>query len=249
MMKESIVIGLIFIFVACGATALKAATTSQPDGAKIVIALAGDSTVTDIAGWAPGFESRLAPNITVKNLSMSGRSSKSYRDEGHWDKVIALKPDYVVIQFGHNDMKGKGPLRETDPNTTYRANMERYVDEARAAGIKPILVTSIARREFKNGEIHSTLTPYAEVVKQIAAEKQVPLLDLHQRTIELYDQIGPDGCDQFSAVKDGKIDHTHLNAKGGDVIGGLAIEALRTAVPELAQYIVERTASTNKASS
>ena len=219
-------------------------------GDKIVIALAGDSTVTDVAGWAPGFEKRLLPPVEVHNLSMSGRSSKSYRAEGHWAKVLALKPDYVIIQFGHNDMPGKGAARETDPKTTYTQNMKQYVEDARAAGIKPILVTSIARREFRDdGKIHSTLIPWVDAVKQVAADEHVPLLDMHQRTIELYESIGPAGCDALSPVKDGKIDHTHLNAKGGDVIGGLAIEALRTAVPELAQYIVERTASTNKASS
>ncbi len=205
---------------------------------KIVIALAGDSTVTDVAGWAPGFEKRWLPTVEVRNLSMSGRSSKSYRAEGHWAKVLALKPDYVIIQFGHNDMPGKGAARETDPKTTYTQNMKQYVEDARAAGIKPILVTSIARREFKDdGKIHSTLIPWVDAVRQVAADEHVPLLDMHQRTIELYESIGPAGCDALSPVKDGKVDHTHLNAKGGDVVGELAIKELAVAVPELAKYI------------
>jgi hypothetical protein len=61
---------------------------------------------------------------------------------------------------GHNDMPGKGPERETDPNTTYREYLSRYVDEARAAGAKPILVTSMTRRNFSGGKIKSDLVPY-----------------------------------------------------------------------------------------
>ena len=62
------------------------------------------------------------------------------------EQAMKLKPDYVVIQFGHNDEPGK-PGRSTDANTEYRASMTRYVDDAIAVGVKPILVTSIARRQ------------------------------------------------------------------------------------------------------
>jgi lysophospholipase L1-like esterase len=66
----------------------------------------------------------------------------------------------MLIQFGHNDMPGKGPERETDPKTTYRENLSRFVDEARAAGAQPILVTSIPRRNFRDGKRdHTHLAP------------------------------------------------------------------------------------------
>lgn len=68
------------------------------------------------------------------NLARNGRSSKSFRDEGTWAKVLLEKPDYVLIQFGHNDQSGKGAERETDPATSYRANMEHFIKEVRAAG-------------------------------------------------------------------------------------------------------------------
>ena len=79
---------------------------------------------------------------------------------------------YYLIQFGHNDEPGKGPERETDPKTTYRANMARYVDDARAIGATPILVTSLVRRLYKDdGTIRTTQTPYVEVVRALAAER------------------------------------------------------------------------------
>src|SRR5262249_34489549 len=100
----------------------------------VKVVLVGDSTVADGSGWGPAFARRLGSGATCLNMARSGRSSKSYADEGHWKKALALKPDYVLIQFGHNDQPGKGPQRETKPETTYRENLTRYIDESRAAG-------------------------------------------------------------------------------------------------------------------
>src|SRR5207248_29718 len=147
----------------------------------VKIVLVGDSTVNDEGGWGTGFRASFGPQVVVVNLALNGRSSKSFRDEGHWAKAIAEKPQYVLIQFGHNDIAGKGPERETDPATTYRANLERYIEEARAIGAKPVLVTSIVRRLFDaDGKFRpDTLVPYAEATRQVAREKNVPLVDLY----------------------------------------------------------------------
>src|SRR5262245_23887207 len=97
----------------------KPTATDKP---QLRIVLVGDSTVTDQSGWGAGFAKRIAPDAECINMARSGRSSKSYRDEGHWAKALALKPDYLLIQFGHNDQSGKGPARETAPETTFREN-------------------------------------------------------------------------------------------------------------------------------
>src|SRR4051794_29507017 len=97
------------------------------------IVLAGDSTVTGEEGWGVGFGKCLSRDVELINLAKGGRSSKSYRAEGWWQQCLEAKPDYLLIQFGHNDCPGKGPDRETDPATTFRENMSRYVDEAKAA--------------------------------------------------------------------------------------------------------------------
>src|SRR3954454_8167473 len=89
--------------------------------AAVKVVLVGDSTVNDEVGWGPGFRASFGPELQVINLAQNGRSSKSSRDEGWWAKVAPEKPQYVLIQFGHNDIAGKGPERETDPSTTYRA--------------------------------------------------------------------------------------------------------------------------------
>src|SRR5215475_11768042 len=139
----------IVMFVLC-ACAIAAAPSTEPTTgrAKVRIALAGDSTVTDKVGWGVGFAKQLTGDIECLNFSQGGRSSKSFINEGHWKKVLDAKPDYILIQFGHNDQPGKGPERETDPKTTYPEWMGKYVDEAKAAGAKPILVTSLTRRTF-----------------------------------------------------------------------------------------------------
>jgi pectate lyase len=220
--------------------AWKQQRAGQSTRARVRIVLAGDSTVIDKGGWGAAFARRLGPDAECVNLARSGRSSKSYRNEGLWKKALEQKPDYILIQFGHNDMPGKGPERETDPKTTYRENLARYVDEARAIGATPILVTPMTRRAFtKEGKIQSDLVPYAEAVKQIAADKKVPLVDLHARSIEYLNQIGPDAAAALNPVsKDpARTDRTHLSEKGGEVMAGLVVGDLRKAEPRLAKYL------------
>ena len=222
------------------AAQVRAAPATQPTTvpAAVRIALAGDSTVTDEAGWGAGFAACLSGGAQCTNFSRGGRSSGSFVNEGSWQKVLDAKPDYVLIQFGHNDQPGHGADRETDPQTTYKQNMTRYVDEARAAGIKPVLVTSISRRQWgADHHIHSTLQPYADAVKQIAAEKNVPLIDLHDRSIEVYESLREEACKIIAPPKGDGYDGTHLNKYGGDLFGSLVAAELRTTVPELNRYI------------
>src|SRR5688572_9920041 len=86
---------------------------AEPGPAKTRVVLAGDSTVTDAAGWGAAFAKRLAPDAECVNLAGGGQSSKSFRDAGRWQKALEAKPAFILIQFGHNDMPGKGPHRET----------------------------------------------------------------------------------------------------------------------------------------
>jgi lysophospholipase L1-like esterase len=224
----------------CSVTAF-AAPSTQPttNRAKIRIALVGDSTMQPSSGWGPGFASRLTGDIECLNFARGGRSSKSFINEGHWKEALDSKPDYILVQFGHNDQPGKGPERETDPKTTYRQYMSQYVDESRAIGAKPILITSIERRKWKDGKIVPSLTDYADAVKALAKEKDVPLLDMNARTIELYEKLGEKGCEELEPIdpKTKGLDATHLNAKGAEVIGKIVADELKKAIPELGQNI------------
>ena len=204
---------------------------------KTLIVLVGDSTVTDGSGWGRGFKQLLSDRCECTNTAANGRSSKSFINEGRWTKALEAKGDYYLIQFGHNDEPGKGPDRETDPATTYTENMSRYVDEARAIGAKPILVTSLVRRSWDksgNGKINSSLVPYVEAVKKLAAEKHVPVIELHASSKMLCEEWGKEKCIEFSPVKGtNEIDNTHLNSTGSVIFGRLVVEELVRVAPEL----------------
>jgi lysophospholipase L1-like esterase len=208
----------------------------------IKIVLVGDSTVNDEGGWGEGFRAAFIKGVEVINLAKNGRSSKSFRDEGLWAPALAAKPDYILIQFGHNDQPGKGPERETDPATTYRANIIRYIEEAQAIGAKPILVTSIVRRNFDAvGKIkRDALYEYASEVRKIAIAEKVPLIDLYALTLAQAEALKPEDRESLNATtKDGKTDTTHLGPNGRSEIGKICAREFIRLVPSIAPYFRE----------
>ncbi|MGA2069934.1 MAG: rhamnogalacturonan acetylesterase [Sedimentisphaerales bacterium] len=212
------------------------ASPELPSGKIVKFVIIGDTTAKDKQGWGPGFKSFLTDRATCNNMAIGGRSSKKFIDEGRLTKALALKGDYYLIQFGHNDESAKDDSK-TDPNTTYREFMSKYIDETRAIGAKPILVTSLVRRQWDTADsnkIKSVLTPYAEAARQLAKEKNVTLIDLHARSKGLYEQLGKDKANELAALKDdGSMDNTHLNDKGTAFFGKIIAEELVKALPEL----------------
>jgi pectinesterase len=199
------------------------------------IALVGDSTVTEDAGWGKAFATKFNSNVKVHNFAFNGRSSKSWYEEKHLPKVLSVKPDYVLIQFGHNDQPGKGPERETDPDTTYRDYLKVYIKAFRAIGSEPIIVSSVTRRHFDaSGKIESTLTPWAEAAKAIAQELNTPFIDLHANSIQYHNQIGPAASMSFN-ISEGDL--THLNQKGAEAIAKLIVRELEVVAEDLYTHL------------
>jgi len=205
------------------------------------IVLVGDSTVATGGGWGPAFCATLTPNVTCIDLARNGRSSKSYIDEGLWNKALAEKAQYYFIQFGHNDQK-LDPARHTDPQTGYKDNLRKYVNDARAAGAIPILVTPLSRRNYKNGVlVQDGLADYAEAARQVAEEEKVTLVDLYGMSRKLLEGMTQQQADQFDATShpDAKAengsasapDRTHLNERGKEVFGRMVADnVIRTQV-------------------
>jgi pectinesterase len=217
---------------------LTAPTTTPATRPAVRIVLAGDSTMTDQAGWGPGLAVLLTDDVELINLSRGGRSSRTFHDEGSWKMCLDARPDYVLIQFGHNDEPGTD--RSTDRETEFPRNMRRYVVEARAAGIRPILVTPLVRRQFKDdGLIHSSLARHAEIVRQIAAEERVPLIELHDRSQRVCEALGREACVALLSTEKptGGYDGTHLTPPGARLMGAIVADELRAAVPELAGHL------------
>ena len=230
-----------FIVIACGFSACVTSIAAEPAPAeeKIRIVLVGDSTVATGSGWGDAFAKLLGPKAECFNEARGGRSSKSFRNEGHWQRALDHHPAWLLIQFGHNDMPGKGPARETDPKTTFPENLARYVDEARAIGAQPVLVTSLTRRNFTDGHLVLDLTDYVEAAKRVAAAKKVPLVDLNARSIAQAEKLGPAGFAEMEpeGKTPGSKDHTHLNARGAELVAPLVVEELRKVAPALANLV------------
>ncbi|UCH13151.1 MAG: rhamnogalacturonan acetylesterase [Bacteroidales bacterium] len=223
----------------------------------ITIYMIGDSTMSDKPGpesnpergWGqmlPGFFNE---GVTVKNLALNGRSSKSFINEGHWSKVLdTLSPgDYVFIQFGHNDQKYKDSLRYTNPYTGYRRNLIKFVNETREKGGIPVLFSSIIRRNFNDyGVLIDTHGAYPLITREVADEYEVPFVDLQLKSEDLVLSTGQEKSKELflwiepgknQMYPDGRQDNTHLSVKGASEIARLAIEGLRENELSITKYV------------
>jgi lysophospholipase L1-like esterase len=162
----------------------------------VKIILVGDSTMQTNSGWGGAFCAfHVTSSVSCVNMAKGGRSTSNYRAERSWEvaqyemKSGGFADTYVLVQFGHNDQPGKAG-RSTDIVTEYPANMRRYVEEIRPAGARPVLVTPIVRRQFENGKLVNDLAPWAEATRRIAAEMNVPLVDLNRTSFDAVQAMG-----------------------------------------------------------
>jgi len=221
----------------------QSASDLRRTGTTVRIELVGDSTQTNNAGYGRGFCANLSAAVDCLNMAHGGASTKTYRADGFWAKSFATKPDYMLIQFGHNDMQSPDHLPRQTTMAEYEQNLRQFVNEARTAGIHPILVTPLTRRYFgPDGKIHSDLLPHADTMKQVAASMHVPLIDLQSDSIAYLDKIGPTAGNALGITKkdtDGRTipDKTHLNWQGSYVFGRIVAVDLGQAIPALAKYV------------
>jgi lysophospholipase L1-like esterase len=223
-----------------------ATAAMRKPGAKVRVDLIGDSTQTDNAGYGRGFCANFTAAVDCINMARGGASTKTFRTLGLWDKRLATKPDYMVIQFGHNDMEKVDGVAENDRQVSmaeYEANLRRFVTEARAAGIKPVLCTPLTRRYFgADGKIHSDLLGHAATMKRVATEMKVPVIDLQTESIVYLDKVGEAAGNKLAITKkdnDGKtiFDKTHLDWAGSYVFGRMVAQDLAALEPALKPYL------------
>ncbi len=217
-------------------------------GQAIKIILVGDSTVATGGGWGPGFCALMSKNITCTDVALNGRSTKSFIAEGAWQKALDLRGNYYLIQFGHNDQKANDPTRYADPDIAFPANLRRMVADVRAIGAIPVLVTSLSRRNYKDGQLVLDLTPYVDATKKVAAAEHTPLIDLNALSVAMLQKMSQADADKFDAVAhpDARaensaavtLDRTHLNALGQRVFGRIVAHELARVQPALAADIL-----------
>lgn len=206
----------------------------------------GDSTAAaypaeraPLTGWAQVLPQYFdAALLRVEDRARSGRSSKSFLEEGAWAAVLeeVQAGDYVLIQFGHNDSKVEDPKRHTDPRGSYLKYLRRYIDETRAKGATPLLVTPINRNTWTEGAFRDTHGDYPPAMRELAEEVEVPLVDMHRLTREFLERVGPAEAaglfmnlapGQWPHYAAGQEDNTHLQEKGAHAIAKLFVAEVR----------------------
>lgn len=225
----------------CVAVFVVASVTSAFGQGPVTVHMAGDSTMAPKAessrpetGWGEAFGKLLDPvRFVTDNRAVNGRSTKSFIAEGRWQALLdaTMPGDWVFVQFGHNDEKETGPDQYA-PLADYRRNLQRFVTEVRAKHATPVLLTPVMRRRFdENGQFFDTHGEYPEVVRQVAAELGVDLIDLHALTGKLLRAQGPEASRSlFLMLKPGEHpnyptgveDNTHFSPAGARAVAGLA---------------------------
>ncbi|MBP3950946.1 rhamnogalacturonan acetylesterase [Bacillus suaedae] len=222
------------------------------NSATIKIYLAGDSTVEDVAeelgnhqGWGQQLPQFFSSEVNVINKAKGGRSTKSFIDEGRLLELehALSKDDYLFIQFGHNDQKLEDPTRGTEPWGMYQTNLTLYIETAQKQGAKPILITPVSRRFFADGELVRTLGEYPNAMKELAKKLEVPLIDLLEKSRELYTELGEEKTKQLFAwyQRTGETtppDNTHFSEYGALKIAELVVEGIDELGLDLSDYIV-----------
>jgi lysophospholipase L1-like esterase len=249
------------VFIAAGPPVFCRPAGEEGRTEPVKIFLLGDSTVCEFAvdsgyqvkraGWGrylqPWFVSGKA---VVFNYAMSGRSSKSFTSEAAyrrvWNEIGA--GDYLFIQFGHNDEKTEDAERGTNASQPREREgsfkwylYEKYLIPARQKGAYPVLVTPVSRRDEGGGAADSHKN-YDDAVRELAEEAGVPLIDLTQKTAELYDRVlgeeGAEGTAALFAVRNGGVlDNTHFNGRGAREVCALLVEGIKELKLPLAKLI------------
>ncbi|MBD0379591.1 carbohydrate esterase [Paenibacillus sp. WST5] len=222
--------------------------TRKPDSVpdkRITLFLAGDSTVSDYnefqapqAGWGQMLPNYFTENISIDNQAKRGRSSKSFVDEGSLDTIFSRMKagDYLFIMFGIND-SSSDTARHTDPATTFKDYLKKYIDGARARQATPVLVTSQSKRTYDaNGVFTNSIGNYPSAMRELGTAMNVPVLDLNARSIQYYNSIGVEKTkDVFMWLDPGESpnypngaqDNVHFQEYGANQLAALVVNEIR----------------------
>jgi len=201
------------------------------------IFVAGDSTVcdwdpavynpaafaalgaTDVTGWAQALTQYLDPGIAVANYADSGETAGSFYGKFFGPAKAAMKAgDYLFVQFGHNDQK-------VDTAATYTANLTKYITDARAKMVTPVLITPVSRSSGAN------FNGLDQAMRDLATAQNVALIDLTNLSLAYYGTLGAAKSAIF-------IDGTHFHQPGATQIAGLVAKALKASTIGLQGHVL-----------
>lgn len=214
--------------------------------------LCGNSTVVDQdnepwASWGQIVPRFFTDSICIANYAESGESANSFIAAGRLKKALTqMKPgDYIFMEFGHNDQKQKGPGKGAF--YSFMTSLKTFVDEARARGAHPVLVTPTQRRSFDaNGKIQDTHLDFPDAVRWLAEKENIPLIDLHAMTRTLYEALGVEEskrafvhypANTYPGQDKPLADNTHFNPYGAYQIAQCVIEGMKKAKLPIVNYL------------
>jgi lysophospholipase L1-like esterase len=223
------------------------------------IFLAGDSTCAKKVpekrpetGWGEMMQQYFdQARVVIDNHAQNGRSTKTFISEGRWqvivDKIAA--GDWVFVQFGHNDESKEKGERYTPPDA-YRANLVRFISDIRSRKGNIVLLTPVMRRKFdKNGNFVDSHGEYPDIVRSVAREHKVALIDMHRKSEAVIKRYGVEGSrslflqlapGESPNYPNGVEDNTHFRPAGAEEMAKLAIEGIRENKLALRRFLKNR---------
>ncbi|HSV09792.1 MAG TPA: rhamnogalacturonan acetylesterase [Hanamia sp.] len=210
-----------------------------------------DSSRFPLTGWGMPFAQYFDSSVTIKNEARGGRSTRTFIAENRWQPIVndLSDGDYVFIQFGHNDEAKNYPDRYTTPED-YRNNLIKFVRESRDKKAVPVLITPVSRRKFDaSGNAVETHEVYSKIVREVAAQMNVPLIDLDEMSLKLFQQFGEkNSALLFMQLAPGENpdypsgihDNTHFNAYGARHIAELVLQGINNLHLELTDRIFKK---------
>ncbi|MDT0688930.1 rhamnogalacturonan acetylesterase [Salegentibacter sp. F188] len=208
----------------------------------------GDSTVASnndtLVGWGVPIDKYFdTTRVDVYNKARGGRSSRTFRGEGLWNAVEENldEGDFVLIQFGHNDgghidqpkyrgsLKGMGDETQTvefqNDSTeivhTYGWYMKKYIEEAKAKGATPIVLSMIPRNIWHGNQVERNGDSYAGWAKAAVQEAGGYFIDLNDSIAKKYENLGHQEVQNYFPK-----DHTHTNMEGAELNALIVAKAL-----------------------
>ncbi len=201
-----------------------------------------------VVGWGQKLPEFFQHAAQIDNRARSGRSSKSFIDQGLWTGVIndVRAGDFLIACFGTNDA-ASDPARHTAPRGEFAENLKRFIAETRAKGATPILATSVAHRRWDaQGRWAESASEYVIVTREIAAAERVPLLEMFERTVALEKSLGVEGSKalhlylppgRYDSYPNGSHDDTHYCAEGARRVAELAVAEIRRLQLPLVEWL------------
>ena len=214
------------------------------------IVLIGDSTMADYSGeyrpamrprfgWGEKLSQYCREDVQVLNLAVPGLSTKSFIAQKHWSKALKQikKGDYVIIQFGHNDGSHYGKDAHFCPPPQFVVNETRMVQDVRAKGGVPILLSTTIPYQM-NEETAAKKLSYSEAAHQVAEKEKVPFVDIREKMIAKLAEMGeeksrglfmifPPGEDPY--FPGGLTDKIHLREAGAELVAEIFVAGAKDA--------------------